>query len=143
MIRRIRRCVTAHDLEPMHAALVVLILAVGALSISTFKALDHAKGNASKIEAAQAQAREALQKLDDYQRLACRRGNVLRGYLLVRSALIVNAGGSADAAGRVFAITDCDGRGRRSLSAAEQRRYLDGIAARMGVLREWRRVAPR
>lgn len=100
MRTRLRRCVTAHDVEPIQAALVVLILAVGALSIVTFRALGQATANADKIEAAQQLAQDAQAKLDDYQRVACERGNILRGYLIVRGDLLGDAGGSEGAAPR-------------------------------------------
>lgn len=138
IIRRMRRCVTAHDVEPIQAALVVLILAVGALSIATFRALNVAHTNQDRIDAAQKLAVAAQKKLDTYQALACRRGNVLRAYLLVRSELIGDAGGSAGSARKVFEITDCTGDGRSPLPTRQASAFLDVIAQRMGVQDEWR-----
>lgn len=120
---QIRRCVTAHDIEPIQAALVVLTLAVGALSIATFKALDHSE--------------TAQKKLDYYQVLACERSNILRGYLLVRSSLIEDAGGSRNSAHKLFDIADCEDGGVVPKNARETNKFLENIAEKMGVVEEW------
>ena len=137
---KLRRCLTAHDVEPMQAALIILILAIGAMSVFTFKALDRASTNADKIEAAVDLAKEAQGKLDNYQRVACERGNVLRAYLIIRCDLLGDAGGSAGAARKVFQITECSGAGRYPATEASETVYLRKIAKRMGVSAEWRAV---
>lgn len=134
---RLKKCLSAHDVEPMQAALCILILAVGALSVVTFRALNRATENAARIETAQKLAVTAQTKLDTYQGLACERGNILRAYLIIRGDLIGDAGGSAGAARRVFQVTDCSGEGRLPATEADETKYLRKIAAQMGVAKEW------
>lgn len=131
-----KRFWSAHN--PIAMSLAVIIFLFGFVSVVTFKAVDATRANSDRIEASQKLAREAQNKLDHYQTVACKRGNDLRAYLIIRSELIENAGGSQGSARDVFHITECDGAGINQATSSDSDAYLSKIAKQMGVFAEWR-----
>lgn len=61
---------SAHN--PIAMSLAVIIFLFGFVSVVTFKAVDATRANSGRIEASQKLAREAQDKLDHYQTVACR-----------------------------------------------------------------------
>lgn len=114
-------------------ALIILILAVGALSTVAFK-------NYQSAQDAHDDTITAQKKLDQYTRLACERGNTLRGYLIIRGELLNDPNGSNGAADQVFEITDCSGTARDPMTPADRAAFLNDLAETMGVLPEYEKA---
>lgn len=112
--------------DPVRAMLAILIVVAGLLSIITFRAVNT--------------ARQAQEDLTEYQQIGCIRGNVIRGYLLIRSDLLQEASGSIGSAYRLFDIAHCEGRKQEPVTQAERDRYLQRLAERMGVAAQWNAV---
>ncbi len=129
---------SAHN--PIAMSLAVIIFLFGFVSVVTFKAVDATRANSGRIEASQKLAREAQDKLDHYQTVACERGNVLRAYLIIRGDLLKDVGDSEGAARNIFHITACDGPGINQATSSDSDAYLSKIAKQMGVSAEWRKA---
>ncbi len=130
MNRKFRRCVSAHDVEPIQAALVILIVAVGALSVVTFRALDAAE--------------RAQNHLTNYQIVGCERGRLQRGWIVVDAGRNARAPRDRqDTALALFPVVDCSDPGKSPpLPAREQDAFLTELARQMGIKGGWRAPSP-